>query len=267
MELIPIRSERRSPSFDLVAALIELIQEADEEMMDGDILAISSKFVAIAENRVIDLATIEVSERAKRLASDLGLDEALAETVVREADLVFSGVQGVALTIKNGVLAPNAGVDKSNIFPNHVVLYPSRPFDSAEAIKAGVLKRLGRRIGVVLTDSRLMPTRLGTTGVAVGVAGIKPTKDERGRKDLFGNVLKVTQRAIADDISSAAQLLMGEADEGIPLVIVRGSGIKMVDEKIAGKSLAVGYDKCIYIRGLTNSKLIARLETSSKGET
>lgn len=260
IELIPIKVDKKTPGFNIVEETISSIKINKEEIFDGDILAISSKFVAIAENRVVDLSDVKVSEMGKKVAKELDVEESVSEIIVRESDLVFSGVKGVVLVMKNHVLTPNAGIDRSNIYPGHAVLYPKDPFISAETIRESIKRLLGRKIAVVLTDSRLMPTRLGTTGVAVGVAGIIPSIDDRGRVDLFGNVIKLTQRAIADDISSAAQLIMGEADEGIPIVIIRGSNIDVVEEKVDIDSLAVDNKECIYIRGLTDSDLVKRLE-------
>ena len=260
IELIEVKVERKSANFDLVDVILDAIRINREEVLDGDILAISSKFVAMAENRVVNLSKVQLTERGKRLSRELGIAPPLAELVEQEADLVFSGVEGLALAVKDHVLTPNAGIDRTNVFPNHVILFPRHPFESAKSIRSAILKGVNRSVGVVLTDSRLMPTRLGTTGVAIAVAGIQASKDERGRKDLFGNILRVTQRAIADDISSAAQLLMGEADEGIPLVIVRGSGIEISDREAKRDGMSVDYKDCIYVRGLTDSFLIKRLE-------
>jgi coenzyme F420-0:L-glutamate ligase/coenzyme F420-1:gamma-L-glutamate ligase len=201
-----------------------------------------------------------VKKEGKELAESLGMDPFLAQLVVDEADTIFSGVQGFALAIKNDVVAPNAGIDRSNVFNGHAILYPRNPYLSAENIRKKILEKTGKKVGIVLSDSRLMPTRIGTTGVALAVAGFNPVKDERGRKDLFGNVLRVTQRALADDLCSAAQLLMGEADEGIPIVIARGTGIKIRDKAINPKSAAVPFSECIYITGLSNQNLIEKMK-------
>ncbi len=259
IQLIGVKVERQGPGFRLVEVILKAVKENGEEIRDGDIIAISSKFVAMAENRVVNLSEVEATERGSRLSLELGLERPLAELVEQEADIVFSGVEGLALAVKDHVLTPNAGIDRTNVFPNHAILLPKSPFDSAEFVRSSLLRATERTVGVVLTDSRLMPTRLGTTGVAIGVAGIKANKDERGRKDLFGNILRVTQRAIADDISSAAQLIMGEADEALPIVIVRGTGIRISDHEGRSDGMSVDYKECIYVRGLTDSSLIKRL--------
>ena len=256
VELIPIKVKRQQPSFNIHVTILDSIKKNGHKLKNGDIVIISSKFVSMSENRIVDLANVKVKKEGKELAESLSMDPFLAQLVVDEADAVFSGVQGFALAIKNGVIAPNAGIDKSNIFHGHAILYPEKPYISAENIRKKVLEKTGKKVGIVLSDSRLMPTRIGTTGVALAVAGFNHVKDERGRKDLFGNVLKVTQRALADDLCSAAQLLMGEADEGIPIVIARNSGIKITEKAIDPKSTAVPFSECIYMTGLSNQNLI-----------
>ncbi len=259
INLIPIKVKRQQPKFDIIRVIHEAIKRNKESVIDGDILVISSKFVSMSENRLVELSKVRVKKAGKELARALDMDEKLAQLVVDEADTIFSGVPGFALAIKNGVIAPNAGIDKSNVFPGHAILYPKDPFLSAEKIRRGIFERIGKSVGIVLSDSRLMPTRIGTTGVAIAVSGFEPVKDERGRKDLFGNVLRVTQRAIADDITSAAQLIMGEADEGIPIVVVRGSGLSITDKAIKRSSLSVSFENCVYIAGLTNSKMVGKM--------
>ena len=259
INLIPIRVKRQQPSFDIFRVILGAIENNKELLIDGDILVISSKFVSMSENRIAQLSKVGVKKAGKELAKALNMDEKLAQLVVNEADTIFSGVPGFALAIKNEVIAPNAGIDRSNVFPGYAILYPKDPFLSAERIREGIFERTSKRIGIALSDSRLMPTRIGTTGVAIAVSGFEPVKDERGRKDLFGNTLRVTQRAIADDIASAAQLIMGEADEGIPVVIARGSGLPMTNKSVKRTSLSVSFKDCIYITGLTNGKMLEKM--------
>ena len=260
MELIAIKTERQQPKFDLYATILDSVKNNNQKLKNGDILIISSKFVSMSENRVIDLAKIKVKKEGIGLAKSLNMDPFLAQLVADEADTIFSGVPGFALAIKNGTIAPNAGIDRSNVFHGHAILYPRNPYLSAENIKKNIPKKTGEKIGIVLSDSRLMPTRIGTTGVALAVSGFDPVKDERGRKDLFGNVLRVTQRALADDLCSAAQLIMGEADEGIPIVIARNTGIKLTDKPIDPKSVVVPFSECIYMTGLSNQNLIRQMK-------
>lgn len=254
LEFIPIQVQPKRDRFDLARTVLRAIAQNGAQLRDGDILVISSKFAAMAEGRAVNLAEVSPSQRAKRLAAQLQMSSKLAELVLQEAEAIFLGVPGFALAVKHGVIAPNAGIDKSNIYPGWAIPYPHDPFGCAEQVRSEVLRLARKRIGVVLADSRLMPTRIGTTGVAVAVAGFEPVADERGRKDLFGNVLRVTRRALADDISAGAQLLMGEADEAIPIVIVRNAGVRPTERRITSMDLAVPFEECIYVRGLSGGR-------------
>jgi len=230
--------------------LAELVDESvGLELLDGDILVVSSKFIAVSEGRVVALGTVVPSDLAARLAKRLNISPELCELVIRESDDVIGGVSGFMLTLKEGLLTPNAGIDKSNIEHGKVVLYPRDPFESASALVEEMRFRRGVEIGVVVSDSRLMPTRKGTVGVALAAAGMDAIVDLRGKPDLFGNVLKVTSQAVADDLCSGAQVVMGEANESVPVVLVRGlmtnagRGYRM-------SSFAVDPEQCVYMRSL-----------------
>jgi len=260
VEYIPIKVKVQRKPFDLFKVIIEEIKKNKEEIKNGDIIVISSKFAAMSQGRIVNLSNVIPSKEAEELGKKLDMNYGLVETILKESEFILGGIPGFLLTINNGVLTPNAGIDKSNIFPNWIILQPSNPFNLAENLRKNILKFKEKKVGIILTDSRLMPTRRGTTGVSMGVAGFEPLSDERGRKDLFGNVLKVTFRALADDICGGAQLLMGEASEATPIVIVRflylkRRFIKFTERKITKNDLSVDYDECVYIRGLNYFKI------------
>jgi len=253
----PVKIERKKNRFDLCRTIIKSIEKEGESLIDGDILAISSKFISMSKGRMIRLDKVQPSSEAKSLAMKLSMDPRISQLVIQEADTILGGVPGFVLTLKDGVIAPNAGIDKSNAPVGYVMLYSTNPFKDAEDIKNYILSNLGKHVGVVVTDSRLMPLRLGTTGLAVSVAGFEPIMDERGRKDLFNNVLRVTRRALADQIAAASQLLMGEADEGFPVVIVRALDElpwKLSNKLFSPEDLTVESEKCIYMRGISRDK-------------
>ena len=243
---VPKRTPRKSAPFNLGELVDKFV---GPELRDGDLLVVSSKFIAVSEGRVVDLGTVVPSRRAVSASKKLNITPELAELVIRESDDVIGGVTGFMLTLKEGLLTPNAGIDKSNIEHGKVVLYPRDPLESATALVEEMRFRRGVEIGVVVSDSRLMPTRKGTIGVALAAAGLEAIVDLRGRPDLFGNVLKVTSQAVADDLCSGAQIVMGEADEAVPIVLVRGLTTN------AGRSyrmsnFAVDPDQCVYMRSL-----------------
>jgi len=253
---IPIGVERKDSSFDLPSKVIQAVKKVGEEFLDNDIIAVSSKFLSMSKGRLVNLNDADISEEADRLADKLSLDPRVAQLVLQEADMIIGGVPGFALALKNGVIAPNAGIDKSNVPDGHVMLYPEYPFKDAEDLKRVIHQSLGKHVGVVVTDSRLMPLRMGTTGLAVSVAGFEPLEDECGKQDLFGNILNVTRRALADQIATAVQLIMGEADEGVPIVLIRalnGAPWRMTNRPLGTKTLAVDYDTCIYMKGVLSA--------------
>ena len=243
---MPIRTPRKGSPFNLGELVDKFV---GSELRDGDILVISSKFIAVSEGRVVDLGTVVPSDYAASESRRLNMPPELCELVIRESDAVIGGVSGFMLTLKEGLLTPNAGIDKSNITHGKVVLYPRNPLESAIDLVDEIRFRRGVEIGVVVSDSRLMPTRKGTVGVALAAAGMEAIVDLRGKPDLFGNVLKVTSQAIADDLCSGAQVVMGEANESIPIVLVRG--LKASAGRGYGmSSFAVDPEQCVYMRSL-----------------
>lgn len=243
---VPIKTPRKSASFNLGE---QVDRSVGAELRDGDVLVVSSKFIAISEGRTVELGKVVPSDYAASLSKGLNMPPELCELVIRESDEMVGGVSGFMLTLKEGLLTPNAGIDKSNVEHGKVVLYPRNPLESANNLVEEMRFRRGVDIGVVVSDSRLMPTRKGTVGVALAAAGIEAIVDLRGKPDLFGNVLRVTSQAIADDLCSGAQVVMGEANESVPIVLVRGLGIK------AGlgyrmSSFAVDPEQCVYMRSL-----------------
>jgi len=252
LSLSPLVVGRMSSPFDIVS-LIE--DGVGARLRDGDVLVISSKFVATSEGRVVTLDSVKPGEEAKGLAAKFAMDPRLCELVLRESDEILGGIPGFILASKGGLLTPNAGIDKSNVKHGAVVLYPRRPEASAWRIREALRFSRGISIGVVICDSRLSPTRRGTTGVAVASSGVEAVLDMRGRADLFGNVLRVTAQGVADDLSSAAEILMGESDEATPIVLVRGlKGNLLKDTEYGGKRFAIPMDECVFLRSLGYSR-------------
>jgi coenzyme F420-0:L-glutamate ligase / coenzyme F420-1:gamma-L-glutamate ligase len=246
--LTPVVVRPRSSTFDIVSLIEERL---GGRLRDGDVLVISSKFVAVSEGRVVKLGSVRAGQRAKQLAAENRMDERLCELVLRESDEIVGGIPGFVLASKDGLLTPNAGIDKSNVRHGSVVLYPRRPELSAWRIREALKFSLGVSVAVVICDSRLSPTRRGTTGVAVASSGIEAVLDMRGREDLFGNVLKVTSQSVADDLSSAAEIVMGESDEATPIVLIRGLSRRLLkNTEYGGRRFSIPMDECVYLRSL-----------------
>jgi len=210
--------------------MIAAAQQACDGFKDGDILVLAETAVATAEGNVIPLSTITPSVWAEKLAAQYQMDPRVVEVVLRETDSIVGGISGFLLCMKNGTLLPNAGVDASNAPLGCVTPLPENPDQSALAIKKAIEIRCNVRIGVIIADSRTHAMRRGCSGVAIGAAGITAVIDDRGRSDLFGRTLEVTKRAVADNIASAAELVMGEADESTPGAIIRGLGVPIGDQ-------------------------------------
>jgi coenzyme F420-0:L-glutamate ligase / coenzyme F420-1:gamma-L-glutamate ligase len=252
LTVLPVQAPVQTRAFDLHTTIINALAASGDRLQDGDVLAVSSKYAAISEGRVVTMADVVVTPEAEALAARYHMNPVMAQLVLQEADHIFGGIElGFLLTYKDGVLSPNAGLDRSNIPSGQVVLFPQYPYATAEGIRQALRERFGAQIGVVLTDSWLMPGRLGTTGVALATAGFRPVQDERGKADLFGNPMAVTQRGIADSISIAAQLVMGERDEATPIAIVRHAGVQLTDAPISQEDVAIPWQMCIYVESLT----------------
>lgn len=197
----------------------------------GDILVIAESAVAMAEGREVRLNEVTPGNEAQDLASRYGMDPRVVEVVLRESDWVVGGIPGFLLCMKNGTLLPNAGVDQSNAPLGSIIPLPLDPDGSAEQLRNQIQKVYGVDVAVIVADSRTHAMRLGCAGVAIGCAGMASVIDERGRKDLFGRELYVTRRAVADCIASAAELVMGEADESTPAALIRGLDLPMIAER------------------------------------
>lgn len=196
---------------------------------DGDVIVLAESAVATVEGRIVPLESVVPSARARELAEEYGMDPAVVEVVLRESDEVVGGIPGFILSMKGGTLLPNAGVDASNAPDGCVLPLPADPDASAARLRREIFVTTGADTGVIIADSRTHAMRVGCSGVAIGCSGIPSVIDERGRSDLFGRKLEVTKRALADNIASAAEIVMGEADESVPAALVRGLGIPIGD--------------------------------------
>lgn len=245
--VIPIKTRIITAEDDMLDVLIKAISKAGEEIRDNDILAMAETPLGTTEGQVVKLSEVEVSPMAQGLADRYDLLPAVAELVIQEADEILGGISHVLLTIKNNTLMANAGVDKSNIPPGYASLLPVNPKASAMRIRREIKKRLGKTVGVLIIDSRTQPLRLGNIGMALGVAGFKPVADDRGRNDLFGNTMRITRRAVADNLSSACTAVMGESDESIPAALIRGAPVEFVDASFDSGEMWIGPDECMYM--------------------
>lgn len=251
LTVFPLLAERMNKEFDIFQELEITLEKNEINLEDGDVIVISTKYVSNSQGRIVDLEKIKVSEFGEKIADEFKLKPGIAEVIIRESDKIFGGIGGFVITSADNIMAPNAGIDKSNAKKGKAILYPKDPYLIAEQIRRKIFLKLLIHVGVILVDSRLMPARVGTSGVAISCAGIEPVLDMRSKKDLDGNPLKVTFQAVVDNLATIANHKMGEGGESKPFAIVRNSGAKLTDRKINSSEMAIAPEQCVYVRGLS----------------
>ena len=214
------------PGDDPVTLIEAGLTRADIALQTGDVLVVSSKIISKAENRFVDLRTITPSPEAQTLALTVQKDPRLVELILRNSSTVSRIAPGVLIVRHHlGFTSANAGIDASNVGEDSegiVLLLPEDPDRTAADLREHLESRHHVRLGVVISDTHGRPFRFGNIGVAVGLAGIPALIDQRGDHDLFGRELKATVTPLADELAAAAGLISGQADEGQPVVLIRG---------------------------------------------
>lgn len=231
MELFSIKLPLIKENDDLLSIIIEKVKEMGKSLNEGDVIVIAEKVIATSQGRVINLSDVSnISKQAKKMAKEFDMDERYVQLILQEASMILGGMTHVILAQVNDFLIANAGIDQSNAGPGKVVLLPKDlkkvVWDYWRLLKEEF--RLGK-LGVIISDSRVQPLRKGTIGIAIATAGFEPVEDLRGHPDLFNRPMEITMRAIADDLTSAAQFLLSEADQQTPVVIIRGSNVEFTD--------------------------------------
>lgn len=217
------------PGDDLSDLILHSLHMNQVEIMDSDILVLAQKIVSKAEGRYRDLNNVIPGERARELSKVTGKDPRFLELVLSESKSVLRAKPGTLIVEHRlGFICANAGIDHSNVDTElhdqqeQVLLLPSDPDKSSSQIRWEIENKTGKKIGVMIIDSHGRSWRMGVVGVAIGFSGVPGLVDMRGKKDLFGFELKVTQIAAADELAASASLLMGQADESRPLIHARG---------------------------------------------
>lgn len=189
----------------------------------GDVLVVAQSIVSKAEGDVVDLRTVLPGQSAKTIAKQLDKDPREVEVILRQSKEIVRRGHVIISRTKHGFVCANAGVDHSNAEAEHVTLLPNDPDASAQRIRNSIKRISGADVAVIVSDTQGRPFRLGAIGVTIGVSGMSPLLDLRGRRDLYGKELKVTITSPADALAAAAVIIMGEADEGTPVVIIKGA--------------------------------------------
>ncbi len=247
LELIPLLNfPLVQPGDDLAQLIFDALRDNDLSLCDGDVLVVAQKVVSKAENRYVRLADVTVSPEAIVLAEQADKDPRQVQLILQESREVLRVRPGVIIVEhRNGYIHANAGIDKSNIFRDTedpcVLLLPTDPDASARALRQGLAARGAIAPQIIINDSMGRAWRNGTVGLAIGTAGLEPLHNQIGEVDLFGNVLEVTEPAVADELAAGASLVMGQAAEARPVVLARGAGLR----PSAGGSAGLLRDKSI----------------------
>jgi len=228
LEIIPIKIQREIGIDD---NFVDLILESSE-INDGDVLVFSQKIVSKNEGRMLSLSSVNPSLLANGIASSYGKDPRLIELILSESERIVRMENGIIIVkTKHGFVCANAGIDESNVQDGYATLLPKDPDKSASLLKERIEQKTGKNISVIISDTFGRPFRLGQTDVAIGIAGLEPILDYNGKPDTFGKIMRVTAIAVADEICSASELVMGKVEK-CPIVIVRNYSYNFSNAKI-----------------------------------
>jgi coenzyme F420-0:L-glutamate ligase/coenzyme F420-1:gamma-L-glutamate ligase len=225
------------PGDDLVKLTLEALESMGMSPEDKDVYVYSHVIVSRSEGKLVDLNDVEPSRAALNFAEFTGKDPKIVEVVLRESRAIRRMSHGVIIAeTKHGFVCANAGVDKSNVPGETVVApLPDAPDESAAIIRRKIKERSGCDVGVIVCDTHGRAHRDGEINITIGASGFEVIKDRRGEKDLFGYELKVKRTAVADELASAAELVIGQSDEAIPVALIRGYDIEFSDESRASQ--------------------------------
>lgn len=241
------------PGDNIAKIITETAKQNGLEIEDGDIIVIAQKIFSKAEGRIVNLKEVVPSEDAREIARITGKSPKFVELVLREAKEVIKASSEILLVEDvRGLVCINAGIDKSNIEgESNFALLPEDPDASAEKCRKEIRKLTGKDVAIIICDTYSRPFRRGQVNFAIGLAGIRPFKDYRGKRDLYGYILKVKNVAVADEIAAAAELLMGQAEEATPVVIFKGlKDIVEFCEKSSAKELKIRKDEDLFREAL-----------------
>ncbi len=258
MEIIPLKTRKIKPEDDLIEVLTDGLHTAKISLQSGDIVAIVSKIVALTEGGLVDVRGKNTSKKSRYGAYKDS--SALLKYIESETDIGFD--DDMFLTIKNNIFTPSAGVDTSNVSEGYAIGWPKDSYKSADTLRKKILLNYEmsnaklKNLGILIFDSCIIPLRNGVTGIALGYSGFQGVEDYRGKKDLFGNILRVTQKNIADGLAAAATVVCGEGRESIPFVIIRGAPAKSV-LRVSRTEMTREPKDCLY-RALYAKKLLSK---------
>ena len=228
LQVIPVKFQKEvEPNDDLVDLILESF-----EINDDDILVFSQKIISKNEDRILSLSSVNPSLLADGIASSYGKDPRLVELILSESKRIVRMENGVIIVeTKHGFVCANAGIDESNVEDGYATLLPSDPDRSANLLKEKIKQNTGKNVAVIISDTFGRPFRLGQTDIAIGIAGLEPILDYNGKPDTFGKIMQVTAIAVADEICSASELVMGKTQK-CPIAVIRNYNFSSSTAKI-----------------------------------
>jgi len=224
VKLIGIKSIPLIKEGDNIADFIlKAMIEDDINIENGDIFVIAETVIAKAEGNIIDLNSIKPSLKAQELSKKTGKDPRLVEAIIQKSnEIIKVGPDFIISETKHGFICANAGIDESNVDMGMATPIPDDPDKSASLIRNDIEKATNKEVVIIISDTQGRAFREGAIGTTVGISGMNPLWDRKGEKDLFGRELQTTSIAVADELAASASILMGQADEGIPVVLIKG---------------------------------------------
>jgi coenzyme F420-0:L-glutamate ligase len=247
MRLYAVETRVVKPGDNLVDVILDSLKKQTLKLEDNDVLALASKIVSYSQGRIMKLSDVKPSEKAKKLARKHSLEPEFAELVLREAEKVYGGVEKAVLTLKDNIITANAGIDNKNAPVGSAVLWPRNLVEWLKNFRDEINRKTGRRVAVVVVDSGLIPLRIGTVGLALATAGFNPIREWRGKGDLYGRPIMITRHAVADDLASAAHLLIGEAAEKTPIVLIKNAPVDFDDNVHGSEEMMMPFRECIFM--------------------
>ena len=228
MQIIPLYIEKEIEPLDDLSELILM----SSDLHDGDILVVAQKIVSKQEGRIVDLSTVKPSLLSEGISSQYQKDPRITELILSEAKRIVRMKNGIIIVeTNNGVICANAGVDESNVEEGYATLLPINSDISAQTIRNKIKEQTNKNVAVIISDTFGRPFRMGQTNCAIGISGLNPILNYAGTLDSFGKVLRITEIAVADELSAVAELVMGKALK-CPVAIIRDYSFKLEDHVI-----------------------------------
>jgi len=233
---------------DLAGLIVSVARDNDVKIEDGDIVVVAQKVVSKAEDRVVKVDEVRPSEKALKIAEATGRDPRIVELVIRESKrFLKASRQIIVVEDQRDIVNINAGIDKSNVEgANRYALLPINPDQSAGRLRRRIAELTGKNVGVIISDTYSRAFRRGQVNFAIGLAGINPFVDYRGKADLFGYVMQVKFSAVADELAGAAELVMGQGKEATPVVVIRGVNRVDFSEGFSSRDLVIGEEEDLF---------------------